>query len=706
MKHFFISLFALTALFCVSCGGGGSSGGSGGSGGGGGDTVYTVSFYDGNDFLKEEAVISGTQINLPAPDDFPTLTKTGHTLSWLLEGTAELFNANDSYTVTKDAVFKVQWSLNKYTVSFYDNGVRLTRLSLTEDHGSEITLPSLASACFTFEGWQLDGAGEALTGTYKTVESDLRFDAKFSEPVKYISSPQDLYNIRDDLSGKYRLMKDISLSGYSSGSGWEPIGIYGDPFTGCLDGNGFKITDLYVDINGSGGIITAGLFGYMDGVISNIGVETESRGVNANYYLAGSYAGIIAAYVSGGSIIDSYAKGDVTATFVAGGLIGRMDDGSITGSFAIGSATASIHDSYAGGLVGYMEGSSVIYSYATVSVTTDSPSLSYLGGLVGYMEDDCSVTDSHATGSVTDNSNSPTTSSAGGLVGNMNGSGSITNSYATGAVTSNAPHTAVGGLVGSMGDNNIIKNSYAIGSVIVSSSADYSSFLSVGGLVGSMGASMSGGSIIDSYATGSVTSTANAAYSSSSSAGGLVGDMYLGSITDSYATGVVTSTASADASYSSASSAGGLVGAIVGSTITNSYATGSVTSNAYESYAGGLLGTISTDMIRSASITNCVAANPKIEIKQGTEKYMGRIVGGDVWGSSNTISNNFALDTMETVGDGIDYSLGDSGVGKGAAALQNSATYESLGWLFGDDDTHPWKMPTDSEYKYPILYWQ
>ncbi|MGE5456313.1 MAG: prepilin-type N-terminal cleavage/methylation domain-containing protein, partial [Ignavibacteriales bacterium] len=56
-----------------------------------------------------------------------------------------------------------------------------------------------------------------------------------------IITPQDLNNMRNNLAGKYILMNNIALSG-----SWNPI----MDFAGSLDGNGFKITGLYVNNTG------------------------------------------------------------------------------------------------------------------------------------------------------------------------------------------------------------------------------------------------------------------------------------------------------------------------------------------------------------------------------------------------------------------------------------------------------------------------
>jgi hypothetical protein len=76
------------------------------------------------------------------------------------------------------------------------------------------------------------------------------------------------------------------------------------------------------------------------------------------------------------------------------------------------------------------------------------------------------------------------------------------------------------------------------------------------------------------------------------------------------------------------------------------------------------------------------------------------------------VFNNFALDTMTATGGAFNNS--DSayyGTSKTISELTTETTYSDplasggLGWQFGNDDEHPWKMP-ESGTGYPILYWQ
>jgi hypothetical protein len=216
----------------------------------------------------------------------------------------------------------------------------------------------------------------------------------------------DLEAIRNDPSADYILMNDLDsdTDGYdelagptaNDGKGWHPLngpGLEGDnpPFTGTLDGQGYEIRDLFIDLPETGYI---GLFSVVgeDGRIENIGV------VNA----------------------------DVTSTAYIGALVG-VNRGTVSYSYSTGTLNGAL---WVGGLVGQNEGT-VSNSFSTCDVTSDSGTGGLMGGNIG------TVNNCYATGNVTGDSG------AGGLM--AANSGTVSNSYSTGSVNGNE---YLGGLVG------------------------------------------------------------------------------------------------------------------------------------------------------------------------------------------------------------------------------------------------------------------
>ena len=184
--------------------------------------------------------------------------------------------------------------------------------------------------------------------------------------------------------------------------GWLPIGNNLTEFTGSLNGNNHKISNLYIyDSDG----YDLGLFGYFDaGEISNLGLEDIN--ISGNIYF--------------------------------GGLVGEMDSGEITNCYTTGNIYELSRRGYIGGVVGAVYGGSITNSYSGTNLYAyASGSEYYYGGLIGNNQGD--IENCYATGFVSGRI------STGGLVGYN--SGDITNSYAAGNVnvlTSNAE--AGGGL--------------------------------------------------------------------------------------------------------------------------------------------------------------------------------------------------------------------------------------------------------------------
>ncbi len=257
------------------------------------------------------------------------------------------------------------------------------------------------------------------------------------------------------LGAHYILGKDINASSISTDTcpagntgtctGFQPIGDCGVddicdnaddmPFTGTLDGKGFTISDLRININLTSGVSYAGLFGYTSGVnIRNIGLLNVDISSSSSGF-SSSAGGLVGENNNSSSITNSYSTGNVSSsssTFAshAGGLVGlNNNSSSITNSYSTGnvSSSASFLISNAGGLVGLNNNSSSITnSYSTGNVSS-SASFSFAGGLVGQNNTGSSITNSYSTGNVS--SSSAGTSNAGGLLGQNNTGSSITNSY-------------------------------------------------------------------------------------------------------------------------------------------------------------------------------------------------------------------------------------------------------------------------------------
>jgi hypothetical protein len=237
----------------------------------------------------------------------------------------------------------------------------------------------------------------------------------------------ELGNTPADWDKAFVVTADIDLTGYSFDKAIiapdtdnATGGFQGTQFTGVLDGNSLKISNLIITASTQNYV---GLFGSVGsgGQIGNVGVENVNI---TGLYGVGGMVG-----ENYGALTFCYATGAVTGTDYVGGLVG-FNYGSLTSCHTTGSVGG---DHNVGGLMAYNEYGSLTFCYATGAVT----GINQVGGLVGY-DHFGTLTSCYATGSVTGSE------SVGGLMG-YTYQGTATSCYATGLVTGN---WYVGGLMG------------------------------------------------------------------------------------------------------------------------------------------------------------------------------------------------------------------------------------------------------------------
>jgi len=182
----------------------------------------------------------------------------------------------------------------------------------------------------------------------------------------------------------YRLEADLDLTAYGSnfndGRGWHPIGITNTNFfRGVFDGNGYTITNLYIN-DPSGNNI--GLFGFVDGrtgggIIKNLSVSGEVTGVN--------FVGGVVGVSNGGIVSNVSSWVDVSGAASIGGVVGRnlhttQRSAVVENSYAVGnvSGTGSI-----GGIVGWND--AIVRDNAALNVSVAMTGTSNnLGRVVGF----------------------------------------------------------------------------------------------------------------------------------------------------------------------------------------------------------------------------------------------------------------------------------------------------------------------------------
>lgn len=254
-----------------------------------------------------------------------------------------------------------------------------------------------------------------------------------------ISGAADLQAINNDLAGKYRLTRDISLSGKT----FTGIGSFTKPFTGELDGAGYAIQSLKladsVTLRGDGAA-ALGLVAFNQGYIHDLQIPACSIRLTANAAAdatePAAYAGAIAG-CSWGRIENCVVSGTVEITGGAGGaelsasvggavgfqicpaLPGAWEAGLFgTVSLASAAAAGAFYYAYVGGLLGYaMNGPRVLQCVArSAAQTQNTTGAAYVGGLAGMTESAEPLAQCAAFGAAAAHSTGGS-AFAGGLVG-------------------------------------------------------------------------------------------------------------------------------------------------------------------------------------------------------------------------------------------------------------------------------------------------
>jgi hypothetical protein len=167
----------------------------------------------------------------------------------------------------------------------------------------------------------------------------------------------------------------------SSGTGYMPIGDKTNKFNGNYNGQGYSITGIYIETEGSNdnNYMYKGMFGYTDAAtITNVEI------VDCNISCYG-YAGGLAGYLDGGTVISHCFAFNVNIESkglgYVGGLVGQNKKSYIDSCYASGSVWDKNTGSQRfGGLVGHNKDAYISNCYAATNVS----GYNYVGGFSGY----------------------------------------------------------------------------------------------------------------------------------------------------------------------------------------------------------------------------------------------------------------------------------------------------------------------------------
>lgn len=419
----------------------------------------------------------------------------------------------------------------------------------------------------------------------------------------------------------------FDYDGDGSNNGWLPIGNMAEPFSADFEGNGHRISNLYIDRT-AGDAETAGvdigLFGNAVGSdFRNLTLDGLATSVTG-----GGNTGALVGYADRVRFDDIELEVSVVGGGRTGGLVGHMSAARIAN--VISDSTVAGTDNV-GGLAGWLD---VVGEFMVLrdSSTAGSVSGSFaVGGLVGLFTDS-SLFDNNNTVGIFDSSTSAAIdgeTNTGGAVGKAQGDANllfrlkIENVTTIGDVTASNDNT--GGLVGSVGNLVFIGDSVASGNI--------SGEFRIGGLVGHAATNVE---IADSIAGGDV--------SGNSEVGGLVGrcdnpgpSPTQVQIRGSSAHGnVSTVPGSLAQNYT-----GGLVGRAEGRfRLVDSHSTGAVTSPG--DFAGGLIGLARFGVFDTQRnyATGNVTARDYVGGLIGSFNFVSGVSSG---GGDDTVLNSFAV---------------------------------------------------------------
>ncbi len=316
--------------------------------------------------------------------------------NWNIPKTA-MITITDNAALTGDRTFNISYSATVLNSTNPYNGIAIpnTTITIIEDE----TLCAQPGAG-TEDDFTPNMAGEDYgAGTQ-------------SDPY-IICNASQLQAMKNGLDAFYELGQDIDASSITAEytcptggtmdtcTGFQPIGNCGadgmcgdNPFTpedeslddigftGTLDGKGFTISGLTINMNLTSGNSATGLFGVTLGAnIRNIGLlnvdisssSSSSSDSSFSYFYYSAAGGLVGFNI--GSIANSYSTGNISSSSYAGGLVGDNTDGSIANSYSTGNAFSSSSDSsWASSLVAYNFSGSITNSYSTGNVSSSTES--------------------------------------------------------------------------------------------------------------------------------------------------------------------------------------------------------------------------------------------------------------------------------------------------------------------------------------------
>lgn len=360
--------------------------------------IYTVKFINTKGNNPEDATYTyDSNVTLPIVPNVD-----GYTMSGWYNGNTLV--SNGKWNIADDVTLTTKWTANNYTITLDPNGGSVSSTTINIAYGENYTLPVPTNDFGAFKGWYYgdkkvtDATGKSLAPY--TYTSNITLSTNW---IEEISTVKQLKSIANGLNGHYKLVADIDLTG----TDWTSIGSSTSPFTGVLDGNGYKIKNLTIDsVSGT----EVGLFGCSSGTIKNLILEDVNINlgtINSDSYVAALVAtnkGTIDNVASSGTV--TIANHSATLTSYVAGVVsknlGSLKD--ITNASNVSGGT------YTGGVCSYDESTDANIAGLRLINNGDVVGLQIVGGVYAYSKQK-TYSYMKNTGSVTAANN------AGGIVG-------------------------------------------------------------------------------------------------------------------------------------------------------------------------------------------------------------------------------------------------------------------------------------------------
>ena len=242
------------------------------------------------------------------------------------------------------------------------------------------------------ESGEFAGAGNVTVSVENSAEvaslltlspTSFTFYVDQSDVTTEISTPAQFASlINRNLSGKYQLVNDIDMSSYD---GFKGIAVSGTPFSGTLDGQGYKVSGLKVTYTDGGS--NEGIFGQTAGAtIKNIAFENilVDAGYSANHVgfigsassttfdqvaitgkvIGNDHVALLAGDADGITVTNTTLWGIVDGRSQCGGFAGCTLEGGASFDKCLSNVNVSCsHRGWAGGFVGLIDKSN-----STVSI--------------------------------------------------------------------------------------------------------------------------------------------------------------------------------------------------------------------------------------------------------------------------------------------------------------------------------------------------